>query len=389
MQTRFADMTFSRRYNAIVVGLGAMGSATLYHLAKRGWQVLGLERLTPANTVGSSHGDSRIIREMYFEHPKYVPLVQRAYELWADLEHESGKALMTLNGGLMIGPPDGAIVRGTIRSATEHNLPCETLDPAETQARFPAFELADNLVAVVDPRAGYLDPVACVNAHLELARAAGAEVRFEEPLLSWIPDGEGVQVTTSKGEYTADSLVIAGGAWNRHLLRDINLDLRIERQTVFWLDPELDNNLFDTSRFPIFAHEYKPGHICYGFPRLQRGVKASVMHSGEIAPDPESVRRSINNDEVEPLRAALSPVLPMLANASVIDSTTCLFTNTSDEEFLIDFHPAYPQVLISSPCSGHGFKFSSAIGELQADLLTKGKTRFDISPFRLDRTSSR
>jgi sarcosine oxidase len=366
-----------------------MGSASVFHLAKRGWRVLGLEQLTPANMMGSSHGDSRIIREMYFEHPLYVPLVQRAYELWADLEQESGKSLMTINGGLMIGPPDGAIVGGTIRSAIEHKLPCETLGPEETHRRYPAFELAENLVAVVDPRAGYLDPEGCVNAHIDLARAAGADLRLDEPMMSWIPDGDGVRVSTAKGDYTADFLVMAGGAWNRHLLRDIALDLRIERQVVFWLDPQLDNNLFDTSCFPIYAHEYKPGHICYGFPRLERGVKASVMHSGEVTTDPESVRRSIGDDEVEPLRAALRPVLPTLATAPLLDSATCIFTNTSDEDFLIDFHPAYRQVLISSPCSGHGFKFSSAIGELQADLLTSGHTRFDISPFRLDRTSSR
>jgi sarcosine oxidase len=382
-------MTFSRSYSAIVVGLGAMGSATLYHLARRGLRVLGLEQLTPANSMGSSHGDSRIIREMYFEHPLYVPLVQRAYELWTELENESGKRLMTINGGLMIGPLDGRVVAGTIRSATEHNLEFEVLDPAQTHARFPAFELADNLVAVVDPRAGYLDPEACVDTHVDLGRSAGADVRFNEPLLSWIPDGDGVRVTTPNGDYTADFLVMAGGGWNRHLLRDLELDLRIERQVLFWLDPQLDNNLFDKSRFPIYAYEYEAGHFCYGFPRLARGVKAAGMHSGEISADPENVRRAISPDEVEPLRAALRPVLPRLAEAPVRESATCIFTNTSDEDFLIDFHPAYRQVLISSPCSGHGFKFSSAIGELQADLITTGKTRFDISPFRLDRTGGR
>jgi len=280
-------------------------------------------------------------------------------------------------------------VKGTIRSATEHNLDYEILDAAETGKRFPAFSLADGLVAVVDPRAGYLDPEACVNSHVSLAQAAGAEVRFNEALRSWIPDGDGVRVTTSEGDYSADFLVMAGGPWNRQLLSDISLDLRVERQVVFWLEPELDNNLFEKDHFPIYAHEYKPGHICYGFPRLERGVKASVMHSGEVVPDPDSAGRTVDPREVEPLRAALRPVLPQLADAPVRESTTCLFTNTSDEDFLIDFHPAYRQVLISSPCSGHGFKFSSAIGELQADLLATGKTRFDISPFRLDRSGSR
>ena len=372
------------RYNAIVIGLGAMGSSTLYHLARRGWRVLGLEQTTPANRLGSSHGDSRIIREMYFEHPLYVPLVQRAYELWTDLEKQTGKSLMTITGGLMIGPRDGAIVEGTVRSATEHGLPYEILDPAAVRSRFPAFGLSDELVAVVDPRAGFLDPEACVNAHIDSARAAGAETRFNEQVVSWTPDGDGVRVTTSAASYNADFLVIAAGAWNGHLLRDIELALSVERQLVFWLEPR-GGDIYDQHQFPIYAYEYKAGHICYGFPRLVRGVKASVMHSGETASDPANIRRSVDDHEVEPLRAALRPVLPELSNAPVRESGTCIFTNTSDHDFLIDFHPAYRQVLISSPCSGHGFKFSSAIGELQADLLATGKTRVDISPFRLDR----
>ena len=375
-----------RPYNAIVIGLGAMGSATLYHLAMRGWRVLGLEQSTPANTLGSSHGDSRIIREMYFEHPLYVPLVQRAYELWTDLENESGKSLMTINGGLMIGPPDGYVVKGTLRSASEHNLPFEVLDSNETRKRFPAFQLRDDLVAVLDPRAGFLDPESCVTTHVQMAVAAGAETRFNEPLLSWTPDGDGVRVVTARAEYLADFLVMAGGGWNRQLLRDISVDLVVERQVLFWFEPDGDPSIYGASRFPIYAYEDEPGHFCYGFPRLSKGVKAAGMHSGEKAADPSDIRRSIGDDEVAPLRSALRAVLPGLSAAPIRESTTCIFTNTPDGDFLIDFHPAYKQVLISSPCSGHGFKFSSAIGELQADLLTKGETRFDIAPFRLDRS---
>lgn len=374
-----------RPYDAIVVGLGAMGSATLYHLARRGWRVLGIEQSSPANALGSSHGDSRIIREMYFEHPLYVPLVQRAYELWRELESLTGKSLMTINGGLMIGPLDGAIVSGTLRSAAEHNLDHEVLSPEQTRKRYPAFELSDDLVAVVDPRAGYLDPEACVAAHIQLARAAGAEVRLDEGVLSWAPDGNGVRVRTSAGTYSGDHLVIAGGAWNNDLLRDLDLKLQVERQVVFWLDPIGDASMYAPDRFPIYAFEYKAGHICYGFPRLARGAKASVMHSGEISSTPADVRRSVDESEVDVLRTALQPVLPDLSRARVLEDTTCVFTNTSDHDFLIDFHPAYRQVLISSACSGHGFKFSSAIGELQADLLIDGVTRFDISPFRYDR----
>ena len=378
-------MTKTRSYDAIVIGLGAMGSATLFHLARRGLRVLGLEQFSQGHDRGSSHGDSRIIRETYFEHPLYVPLVQRAHELWRELERASGKSLMKITGGLMIGPEDGTVVTGTMRSAREHHLPHEVLTPAQVHARFPAFELASNLVAILDPRAGYLDPEMCNRAHIDAARAAGAEARFNERVLDWNADGEGVEVRTTDGTYTANRLVLAAGAWNTRLARDVQLPLTVERQSVFWLSPGASPDLYDAERFPIYAYEYKPGHICYGFPRLPRGVKASVMHSGAIAPDPESVDRSVSDDEIKPLRAALRPVLPDLADAPIRERTVCLFTNTPDHDFIIDFHPLHPQVLISSPCSGHGFKFASAIGELQAELVATGKSRFDLSPFRISR----
>lgn len=378
-------MISSRPYDVIVVGLGAMGSATLYHLAERGVRVLGLDRNAAGHNLGSSHGDSRIIREMYFEHPLYVPLVQRAHELWRALEKRTGTPLMTINGGLMIGPRDGAVVRGTLRSATEHGLNCEILDPAETHARYPAFSLADDLVAVLDPRAGYLDPEACVRAHLDSAREAGALTHFDERVVAWKPEGGGVRVTTEAGTYAADRLLLASGSWTAELLGNFALPLTVERQAVFWLQPETDTGLFDPARFPIYAYEYEPGSICYGFPRLARGVKASVMHGGETTPDPASVRRTVYESEVRPLRAALRPILPGLSRAPVRESGTCVFTNTPDHDFIIDLHPLHPQVLISSPCSGHGFKFASAIGELQADLLTRGESAFDLAPFRIDR----
>ena len=375
----------TRHYKAIVVGLGAMGSATLYHLARRGWRVLGIEQFTAGHDRGSSHGDSRIIRETYFEHPLYVPLVRRAHELWLELEKESGESLMTITGGLMIGPTDGSIVSGSLRSAAEHKLPHALLSPEEVRERFPAFRLAKGLVAVLDPRAGFLDPEACTNAHLKLAQDAGAAVHFNEPLLDWSFSGETVRVTTASETYTADRLVLAAGPWNSGLVPDLELPLTIERQAVFWLDPGGDATVYDVGQFPIYAYEYVAGNICYGFPRLPRGVKASVMHAGEIVRDPDKVNRTVGKSEVNPLRTALRPILPELAESRVRESDVCLFTNTPDHDFIIDFHPFFPQVLISSPCSGHGFKFASAIGELQADLLTKGKTDFDLSPFRIGR----
>ncbi|PYO47112.1 MAG: N-methyl-L-tryptophan oxidase [Gemmatimonadetes bacterium] len=378
-------MTQRRSYDAIVVGLGAMGSATLFHLARRGVRALGLEQFGPEHTLGSSHGDSRIIRETYFEHPLYVPLVQRAHELWRELEGVSGKSLMKIVGGLMIGPAEGMVVSGTLRSAREHRLPHEVLTPREISERFPAFRLHGNLVAVVDTRAGYLDPEACNREHLAGAVAAGAETHFGEAVLYWSTSGDEVRVETRSSTYAADRLVLAAGAWNPKLLRGLKLPLSIERQSVFWFDPVGSAALYDSNQFPIYAYEFKAGTICYGFPRLPRGVKASVMHDGPIVSDPERVDRQIRDEDVEPLRAALQPVLPELSTAPVREAAVCLFTNTPDHDFIIDFHPQHPQVLVSSPCSGHGFKFASAIGELQADLITSGRTAFDLSPFRIDR----
>ncbi len=378
-------MNRTRGYDAVVVGLGAMGSATLFHLARRGLRVLGLEQYNQGHTLGSSHGDSRIIRETYFEHPLYVPLVQRAHELWRELEKSSGKSLMKITGGLMIGPPGGMVVSGTLRSAREHNLPHEVLTPAQVHERFPAFELEPNLVAVLDPRAGYLDPEACNAAHLDAARDAGADTRFNEPVVEWSAADEAVTIRTRTETYSGDRLVLAAGAWTNGLVRDARLPVAVERQSVFWFEPEGSTGFYEANRFPIYAYEYKPGHICYGFPRLPRGVKASIMHSGKTYSLPENIERAVNADEIEPLRAALRPVLPELAEAPVRETGVCLFTNTPDHDFIIDFHPRYPRVLISSPCSGHGFKFASAIGELQADLLATGKTGFDLSLFRIDR----
>jgi sarcosine oxidase len=378
-------MTDQRRYNAIVLGLGAMGSATLCQLALRGWRVLGLDQFAQGHSLGSSHGDSRIIRETYFEHPLYVPLVRRAHDLWRELEGRSGAALMTINGGLMIGPRDGSVVCGTLRSAAEHSLPHEVLTPDATRARFPAFRLAEDLVAVFDPRAGYLDPDACNEAHIDVARGAGAEARFNEPVQHWRPDGEGIRVTTPAGSYLADRLVIAGGGWDAELLRELELPLTVERQPLFWFEPDVEGEQYNRAQFPIYAYEYKPGSICYGFPRLARGVKASVMHDGEISDHPDRVRRTVDESEAEPLRTALRPVLPVLADGTIRESGVCIFTNTPDRDFIIDFHPEYPQVLVSSACSGHGFKFASALGEAHADLLTTGTSRFDLSPFRLGR----
>ena len=365
-----------------------MGSATAYHLARRGERVLGLEQFRPGHTMGSSHGDSRIIREQYFEHPLYVPFVQRAYTLWRELEERTHMPLMRIHGGLMIGPPDGDVVRGTIRSAMEHGLPHEVLSPPEVHQRFPAFEIPSDSVAVFDPHAGILDPDACNRAHIQAARAEGADINFDEGVVEWEADGNGVAVRTSHGFHRARNLVLTAGAWTRELLRDVTLPLTVERRVLVWFDIDRAREEYARDHFPIYAFQHAPDGFCYGFPRLLRGAKAAVMHHGRTYDSPDDVDREVDPDEVEALRAAIRPILPRLAEAQVRESIVCLFTNTPDRDFLIDRHPHHPHVLISSPCSGHGFKFASAIGEAQADLILEGHSRFDLTPFRISRFAS-
>jgi sarcosine oxidase len=377
----------SPHFDVIVAGLGAMGSATAYHLALRGLNVLGLDRWSPGHTFGSSHGDSRIIREAYFEHPMYVPILRRAYDLWRELEERSSESLLHEIGGLMIGPPDGELVTGTLRSVSEFGIEHDVLSPADVRARYPAFHLSPGEIAVVDRRAGYLDPDRCNAAHLRVAAAAGATLRFNEPVVSWTANDDGVRVETSQGSYVADHLVLSVGARMPQLL-GVRLPLVVERQMLFWLEPDRADPRFDPASFPIYLYEYagESGFSwCYGFPRLPRGIKAAVMHKGEIVADADLVRRTVDDNEVEPLRRALSTLLPDVARAPVRESAVCLFTNTPDLHFIIDVHPAHPRVVISSACSGHGFKFASAIGEIQADLVTTGRSGFDLNPFSTQR----
>ena len=374
-------------YDVIVAGLGAMGSATAYHLAKKNKRVLGLDRFAPGHTFGSSHGRSRIIRESYFEDPLFVPFVQRSYDLWEELERESGRALLRVTGGLMIGSRDGTLVSGAFESAVSHRIPHEVLSAREIHARFPAFHVADDHVAVWDARAGYLDADSCNSVHRALAEQSGAQFRFDEQVLSWAPDGAGVRVTTSRTSYLASQLVLNLGPWMTTALTALELPLTVERQVLAWFVPQ-DSRLYEPERCPVFLWEYNGGQLAYGFPLLDGAVKAAVFHSGDRVENPDIVRRDITSAEIDAVREALHHVLPDAAQGALHHSQTCLFTNTPDARFVIDWHPGHPNVLISSPCSGHGFKFASAIGELQANLLVGREPGFDLGPFALARFGS-
>ncbi|MCI0441137.1 MAG: N-methyl-L-tryptophan oxidase [Chloroflexi bacterium] len=359
-----------------------MGSAAAYHLARRGRRVLGLDRFAPPHALGSSHGETRIIREAYYEHPSYVPIVQRAYQLWAELEEEAGRRLFTQTGGLMIGPPDGELVTGAEHSARRYRLPYERLTASDVTRCYPALHPSEDMIAILDHRAGILFPEACVEANLQLARKNGATLHFDEPATSWQADGSGVRVTTAKGVYRADGLIIAAGAWAGDLLAGLNLPLTVERQVLFWLEPLANASHFSPELCPIYVIEYEGDRHMYGFPDVGGGVKAARMHQGETT-SPNIVRREVGHEDEAPLRALLDRYLPD-ASGRLRKTEVCLFTNTPDRNFLIDRHPEHPQVIIASPCSGHGFKFASAIGEILADLLDS-ESAFDLRLFKLDR----
>jgi sarcosine oxidase len=363
-----------------------MGSASAYHLARAGRRVLGLDRFHPPHTLGSSHGLTRIIREAYFEHPSYVPLVQRAYKLWDELEKESSQKLFLQTGGLMIGPPHGTIVTGALRSAREHNLSHEILSAPEIGQRFPAFHPDNEMIAVHEPRAGILFPERAVEAHLALAEKHGADLRFDEAVVRWEPREAGVRVVTIDGEYLAKRLLLSAGSWLSDLVPDLHLPLSVERQVLFWFEPAAGNALaFTPANCPIYICEHEAGHYFYGFPDLGDGVKVAIHHEGSET-TPASINREVTPAEINATRVLLHRYLPG-ASGALKAASVCMYTNTPDEHFILDFHPNYSQVLIASPCSGHGFKFSPVIGEIAAAMLTGRKPGFDLALFRLGRFS--
>ncbi|AHG93512.1 FAD dependent oxidoreductase (plasmid) [Gemmatirosa kalamazoonensis] len=370
-------------FDVVVAGLGAMGSAAAFELARRGASVLGLDRFAPPHASGSSHGRARIIREAYFEDPLYVPLVRRAYERWAELERLAGRTLLVPTGGLMLGPPDGVVVAGALRSAREHGLPHELLDAREVHHRVPGLRVTSDMVGVWEPRAGFLVPEAVIAAHLALAADHGAELRVEEPVRTWDAAGDGVVVTTARGTYRARRLVLAAGAWMSSLLGAASPPLVVERMVQHWFRPARDTGLYAPSRFPIFLCEYAPGRTWYGFPDVGDGVKVALHHQGEPA-DADTLRRTVAPAEIAYVHALLRTFLPD-ADGAHAESAVCMYTNTPDEHFVVDRHPAWPQVIVASACSGHGFKFSSAIGEILADMALGERPTFDLAPFRISR----
>jgi sarcosine oxidase len=358
-------------FDVIVVGLGAMGSAALYHLATRGQRVLGLEAFPPGHQLGSWHGESRIIRLAYYEHPDYVPLLRRAYELWESLEREVGTSLLTLSGGLMIGAPQSSVVRGALASAQRHGLEHAMLSAAEVREQYPALQLADGELALWEPRAGYLRPERCVDAHLRLAMAAGAEVRYEAPVHAWQASAAGVQLETHTATVRARQVVFTCGARMSKVLGGAMPPIQAERIPLFWLQPD-EPELFEPGRLPIYLWEIGPRSHVYGFPHVEwPGVKVARHHSGDLC-DPDAVDRTVSAEDERRLRIAIAERLPAL-NGRIVSTAVCLYENSPDDHFLIDRLADKPNVIYAGGFSGHGFKFSSVVGEVLADLVTRGE----------------
>lgn len=369
-------------YDVGIVGLGAMGSMTALELSRRGKRVIGWDRFRPPHALGSSTGRSRIIREAYFEHPQYVPLVQRAYRKWAELEREAQCSLLIPTGGLMIGPPGGTLLQGARDSALLHGLGFEDLSSAEIRRRFDlAFQPRSGEAGLYESRAGVLRPEAAIGAALDLAARAGAELRFDEPVAEWSP-GASITVRTGAGAYRVERLILAAGAWMAGALPGTPLTLSVARQPLFWFEP-LDEFREPAARLPVFLWEWAPERIFYGFPDQGEGVKIAIHHQGEPA-DPDDARRPVDDQELARLRTILAPRTPGL-NGRLRETAICLYTNTPDGDFLVDRSPRDPRVILASPCSGHGFKFAPALGEVLADLASDRTPGFDLTPFRLAR----
>lgn len=360
-----------------------MGSQSVWQLAQRGHRVLGLDRFAPPHAMGSSHGQSRIIREAYFEDPRYVPLVQRAYAVWAQLEAASGTRVFRQTGGLMLGSPDGVLIRGTQRSADLHALPHEVLSAADVARRFPVFTPTDDMVGVLEPRAGVLSPELCISAALRVAQALGATVHTGETLLGWHAVPGGLEVVTTGGRYRTASLILTVGAWTRETVSELALPLRVQRNVQYWFTPRRHAQHFSPDVMPVFLAEYAPGSAWYGFPDTGDGVKVAIHHHG-AAVHPDTVDRDVTAEESRTMRDILDRYMPD-AHGTLRDSAVCLYTNSPDEHFVIGRHPSHASVIVASPCSGHGFKFASAIGEVLADLATDREPAFDLTLFALDR----
>jgi sarcosine oxidase len=376
----------ARTYDVIVIGVGGMGSATLFECARRGLRALGLEQFDIPHELGSSHGLTRIIRLAYFESPAYVPLLVRAYERWRALEDQGGERVFYRTGSIDAGWEGGRTVRGSLEACAAYSLPHDVLTAQQLNARYPGYSLPAGMVAVLQPDGGILEPERCVRLYTELARQHGAEVHTREPVVDWRAGPDGVEVETASSSYRAKRLVMTAGAWTRALVAQLRAATVPERQVVLWTEVQ-EPDLFTPARFPVFnlQSSYDDSERYYGFPSHGRpGFKIGLYHHRHESGNPEDLRREPDDEDEELLRRGIRAYFPK-ANGPTIARQACLFTNTPDGHFILDLHPDAPAVAIAAGFSGHGFKFCSVIGEIMADLATRGRSDYDLTPFRIER----
>lgn len=373
-----------KAFHTIVAGLGAMGSATLYHLAASGVKAAGFDRFAPPHAMGSSHGETRMIREAYYEHPGYVPLVRRAYELWHELATRASDTMIVETGGVYAGPADGELVPGFLRAAREHGIKIEELAHADASGKFPWLHFEKSWQIVHEARAGFVYPEKCIAAHLQLASNKGATLHTTEPIESWDASRGGVTVRTARGEYQAERLILATGAWMIDTLSGLGIETVVERQPLFWFTPK------KTASRPsaVWALEFEHAKLLYGFPGTKAGVKVAIHYGGVQRTKPDEIDRTLHDEDVELLRRHADKYAPNLLG-ELAQAEVCMYTNTPDLHFIFDAHPRHKNVLVVSACSGHGFKFSSAIGEAAAQWSSKGAPQADMSLFKLARFSAR
>lgn len=370
-------------HDAIVIGLGGMGSAALYHLARRGARVLGLEQFHVAHDRGSSHGLSRIIRLAYYEHPSYVPLLRRSYELWRALEHETGRPLLHVTGSIDASRRDEVVFAGSLRSCELHDLPHEVLSSAQLARRHPGYRLPDDIVALFQPDGGFLEPESCVRAHVDAALVHGAEVREGVRVAEVVRSGDGVVVRTGDGELNARRAVVTAGPWASKLIPALASLAVPERQVVAWFEP-LAPKLFRPECFPVFnllvdSRRYY-GFPAHGIPGMKIGL---YHHLGERA-DPDALRRQCDSADEQPLREGVTRCFPDAAGP-LLEMQPCMFTNSPDEHFIVDLLAPASPVVVAAGFSGHGFKFCSVVGEILAGLALERGTPHDIGMFALSR----
>ncbi|KRB60073.1 amino acid oxidase [Rhizobium sp. Root708] len=370
-------------FDVAVIGLGAMGSAALSYLSARGAKTIGIDAYFPAHTLGSSHGDSRLIRLGYFEDPSYVPLLKRAYRNWRELEARLRSDILTITGVLQIGAENSKIVAGTRASCVMHGLAHEVLDKSEMALRFPAFQLDDGEIAILDPQGGYLKPEAAVMGYLKLAAQDGAVLHFGERVTAIEPSDSGVTIRSTVGQYRAKKVVVATGSWIAELVPQLKEHAVPIRQVVAWYQPR-DGFATEPRRMPCFLRDEGAEGSYFGFPAIGvDGVKIGRHAHFREPIDPNQPNPPVNEADTALLDGFIAKRVPAAAGLRV-NAITCRYTMLPSEDFLLDFAPGNPNVVVASPCSGHGFKFTSVVGEILADLALQGGTSLPIGAFSFD-----